>query len=736
MTTDSSIIKVTAGIIKSGNKILIARRKKGLHLAGFWEFPGGKIEENESPEFCLKRELSEELGIEVSVDEFFMENIHKYDDKTILLKSYKCRIESGEISINAHDKIEWITTSEIKNYKFAPADILFVTALANEHKFNRTVYSITDFLNIDVSIWGERLKEHINTCMGEAASYSQRKAWFDSFNILREQLEGITPNSDAKIIFEYELPRERGRRPDVLILSGNNFLVIEFKGYSNENAAQIDQVKHYARDLKNYHEKSHHLTIIPFLVLTSAHNVNKIVNNVKIVSGNLLGDVISKYVSDGFIKIREWFYSNYAPLPNLIQSAQLIFKENTFPQIKKASSAGIPKTLKLLNNIVSSAQKNNTHHLVLISGVPGAGKTLVGIQFVFESYKQEIEQKAVLLSGNGPLVNVLQASLQNKNFIQAVHGFLKEYAHSTNIPSEDVFIYDEAQRAWDSEKVAQSRREGNNSEPTDFITIASKKDHCVIVGLIGEGQEIHLGEESGLALWTEAIYNSNKEWNVHCPIKYKSYFKDSIIEEDDTLNLTVSLRTHQALMLQNWVTNLLDNELERLKQATIKLTNEEYPIYITRDLNVAKKYLIEKYAEEEEKTYGLIASSKSITLPKFGVRNDYNATKTFTPAQYFVDRNSPAYCKNFNSVVTEFACQGLELDMPILAWDADFTYQEGKWNDKKPNSKAKNSFELRKNSYRVLLTRGRDGLIIFVPNDSRLNTTFDFLKNNGCKILN
>jgi mutator protein MutT len=728
------MINVTAGIIEFDNTILIARRKDGKHLAGFWEFPGGKIEKGESPESCLKRELFEELNIKVSIDSFFMDSIHNYDEKTILLKSYKCKATSKDFSLNDHDKALWIKTSELTDYKFAPADTPFVNALLNEVKFNRTVYDIKSFLEVEVSLWGERLKQHINACMGETAVYSQRKAWFDSFNILRDQLKKI-PNADnAKIIFEYELPRERGRRPDVLILSGDNLLVLEFKGYSNENAAQIDQAKHYARDLANYHEKSQKLNTVPLLVLASASNVKKVVDNVHIVAGDVLHEVLSGFINNGYPNVREWFHSAYAPLPNLIQSAQLIFKEGKFPQIKKAASAGIPETLKELNNIVFRAKDTNSHHLVLISGIPGAGKTLVGIQFVFESYIQDIEQKAVLLSGNGPLVSVLQASLGNRNFVQGVHGFLKEYAHSTQIPSEDVFIYDEAQRAWDSEKVAQSKRIGSNSEPSDFVTIASRKEHCIIVGLIGDGQEIYLGEESGLSLWSEAIKNSNKKWNIHCPTKFRSFFDNLIIEENEKFNLTNSLRTHQALALQGWVGALLDNNLEVLQKNTIALKKEEYPIYITRDLEDAKNYLVEKYKGEENKTYGIIASSKSKILPKHGVKNDFNSTKNFTPAEYYVKKETAAYCTKMDTVVTEFACQGLELDMPIVAWDTDFTYNT-KWNDNYPNNKAKNSFELRKNSYRVLLTRGRDGMILFIPNDNKLNMTFDYLKNNGCKIL-
>ncbi|WP_053991286.1 DNA/RNA helicase domain-containing protein [Mangrovimonas sp. TPBH4] len=731
------MLRVTAGIIELDNKKLIVRRKEGKHLAGFWEFPGGKIEEGETPEACLKRELFEELGIEVSVEEFFMDNIHSYGEKTILLKSYRCKIISGDIGLKDHDKMGWLDPSEINNYKFAPADIPFVTALVNSTTFINTTYSLKSFLEVEVSVWGERLKKHILTCTGEQASYSQRKAWFDCFNILKEELSLLPQKTDpeqAKIIFEYELPRERGRRPDVLILSGNNLLILEFKGYSNENTAQIDQVKHYARDLKNYHQKSHELTIKPILVLAAAKQINKVVDGVNIVSGDLLHEVLRLHIACNFNNIREWYHCEYAPLPNLIQSAQLIFKENKFPQIKKASSAGIPETLQTLKNISIKSKENNSHHLVLISGVPGAGKTLVGIQFVYQSHNQTTQQTAVLLSGNGPLVDVLQYSLQNKNFIQSVHGFLKEYAHSTKTPSEEIFIYDEAQRAWDSEKVKQSRRTGSNSEPTDFVSIASKKDHCIIVGLIGDGQEIYLGEESGLELWAEAINNSEKQWYVHCPTKYSSYFETSALVLDDTFNLTTSLRTHQALVLQHWVETLLENDLIGLPNATKKLIEEDYPIYITRNLESSKTYLTQKYIGEEDKTYGILASSKSSILPRYGIKNDFNSTKSIHPAQYFANKSSTSYCKNLNACVTEFACQGLELDMPIVAWDKDFIYDE-KWLDKLPNHKAKNSFELRKNSYRVLLTRGRDGMIIYVPEDTGLDTTYAFLKNNGCKIL-
>ena len=165
-----------------------------------------------------------------------------------------------------------------------------------------------------------------------------------------------------------------------------------------------------------------------------------------------------------------------------------------------------------------------------------------------------------------------------------------------------------------------------------------------------------------------------------------------------------------------------------------KLIADDYSIYVTRDFEIAKSYVRNKYLDEPNKTFGLIASSKSIILPKHGIRNDFMSTKNLPVARYYVDTNHSAYCRNLNNVVTEFACQGLELDMPILAWDTDWIYNNG-WSDAKPNNKAKDSFQLRKNSYRVLLTRGRDGLIIFIPNESSLNNTYQVLIDSGCKTL-
>lgn len=123
------MIEVTAGIINKNKKVLIARRAPHKHLGGYWEFPGGKIEKNETPENCLTRELFEELGIKVHVDAFFMQNEHDYGEKQILLKAFFCTYLEGEIQLNDHDCIEWIDIRDFEKYNFAPADIPFIKTL-------------------------------------------------------------------------------------------------------------------------------------------------------------------------------------------------------------------------------------------------------------------------------------------------------------------------------------------------------------------------------------------------------------------------------------------------------------------------------------------------------------------------------------------------------------------------------------------------------------------------------
>ncbi|MEX1064072.1 MAG: (deoxy)nucleoside triphosphate pyrophosphohydrolase [Candidatus Paceibacterota bacterium] len=122
-------IDVTAGIINRNGKFLIAKRKKGKHLEGKWEFPGGKIEALETPEECLQRELEEEFGVKVAVADFVAESIFNYGDRVIRLLGYRAEYVSGDFKLNAHDEIKWITTDEFSKFDFAEADLPIIEKL-------------------------------------------------------------------------------------------------------------------------------------------------------------------------------------------------------------------------------------------------------------------------------------------------------------------------------------------------------------------------------------------------------------------------------------------------------------------------------------------------------------------------------------------------------------------------------------------------------------------------------
>jgi len=580
--------------------------------------------------------------------------------------------------------------------------------------------------------------------MNVPADESQILAWDHSFDILQRELKQLVQIKpaiqDYTIIFEYELPRERGRRPDVVIL-GPCVFVLEFKDYAKLLQAHSDQVAAYARDLKNYHAGSQSYDVLPILVLARAKDLISRDEDVIVLSPDHIADVFTVEYSlerGALIDPSQWLASEYSPLPSLISAARTIWDKQPLPQIKRALSAGIPETIAELISIAQSAKANDELHLALVTGVPGAGKTLVGIQLVYENHLEgsDIQNNAVFLSGNGPLVKVLQHALKYKIFVQDVHGFLKEYGGDTaKIPHEHIWVYDEAQRAWDAERVNEKRGHAT-SEPEDFLRLAERMNSwALMVALIGEGQEIHLGEELGLPQWNDALAKMQKQWIVHCPEKVAENFKlAKKLVTNNVLDLSVSLRSHLAEDVAQWISAILDGDLGHAKVLSDRVREQGFDVYITQDINVATNYVKERYKSQEDKRYGLLASSKAKNLPKWGIHNEYNYTKNMREGPWYNDPPSSFNsCCALRDVATEFSCQGLELDFPIICWGDDFLW-DGVWKSPPAKrSKAKDPHRLRVNSYRVLLTRGRDGFIVFVPPEIGMQSTCEVLKRAGVR---
>jgi hypothetical protein len=579
---------------------------------------------------------------------------------------------------------------------------------------------VSEFLATNPRSAAHRLGEQQRAHYGDASSAEQQRAWEHELEWLAAALHAIDGAEDWGLILEYELPFEGGRRPDVLVLAGDAVLVLEFKEAMRATRPFIDQVDAYARDLQDYHSACRDRLVRPILVLPNRGGLNETFEGIPIVGPDFLPATLRRLAGAGTQAVVDaWLDGSYAPLPTLVAAARRIFEHEPLPVIKRAESAGIPDLLEWLRALVEQAEKANERHLVLITGVPGSGKTLVGLQFVHMS--RGTEPEAVFLSGNGPLVTVLQDALHSTVFVRPMHNFDLEYGiRKRSLPPQNVFVFDEAQRAWDADKVLEHKSH-NRSEPEILIDVTSAVPHWgVAIGLVGEGQEIYVGEEAGIGQWAEAIAKAPVPFQVHVPPRLARTFEPSPVQVDQRLDLTLSLRTHRAERVQDWVGALLADQVASALRHAANLHDSGFDLYVTNDLLRAKRYAMRRYDDATEKRYGLLASSKARNLARIGIDNEYQATLRLKIGPWFnAPVSDPRSCCQLSQPVTEFQCQGLELDLPLICWGDDLGWVDGRWQSFRRTLKAKDSHQLRLNSYRVLLTRGRDGMIVYVPDNMR-----------------
>ena len=586
----------------------------------------------------------------------------------------------------------------------------------------------------------------------------QKNTWLYEINILKEILNGFDSNS--KILFEYTIPRI-GKRIDNVLLINNIIFLLEFKvGETSYNRNAIDQVLDYALDLKNFHKESHDKLIVPILVCSSAHardnNISayedKIIKPLLCNSQNLQETIlrILENYDDNSFDYNDWENSPYLPTPTIIEAAQALYSNHNVEEISRsdAGAYNLSVTTQKINDIIEYSKANNKKSICFITGVPGAGKTLAGINIANERHKFEENEHAVFLSGNFPLVDVLQEALARdekernntkkgealskvKSFIQIIHHYRDAYVGNDDIPTEKVAIFDEAQRAWTKEQIANfmSRKKGvlnfEYSEPEFLIsTLDRHKDWAVIVCLIGGGQEINTGE-AGLIEWFDSLRRSFSHWEIYVSnmITDDEYTRGHQVEElteglnvhiETELHLATSIRSFRSENVSAFVKQILDNNPTKANETLLNLN--QYPIKITRNLETAKKWVKNKARGTER--YGLLASSGALRLKPVGifVKNELSA-----PNYFLDDKDNVRSSYYLEDCATEFDVQGLELDWSIVAWDADFRYNGTEWtynrfNGSKWNKVNNESNKLYlKNAYRVLLTRARQGMIIYIP---------------------
>lgn len=606
----------------------------------------------------------------------------------------------------------------------------------------RAYYSskISNFINESQdSILGALVPKHQHTLEEQ-----QRNAWISQIQILKRELASFP---DGHVYFEFSIPR-MGKRVDNIVIINGIIFVIEFKVSSkNYDKKAQEQVIDYMLDLKNFHEGSHNKHLIPILVATKAPSTEK--NACLCTNEDSVGSLIKKELESlnkRDFDISSWEKSSYKPTPTIVEAAQCLYAGHNVAEISRsdAEAINLSKTSQTVEEIIKLSKKNHQKSICFITGVPGSGKTLAGLNIATSTSLLEKDEHAVFLSGNGPLVQVLQEALARdkkertgsskqeamrniKSFIQNIHHFRDEGLKDAKAPTEKAVIFDEAQRAWNQKKAQDFmiRKKGKErfpySEPEFLIKVMDRhEDWCVIICLIGEGQEINDGE-AGLAEWFASLNKSFPTWHIyHSPRITQSLLFNidkmpNPMHQNENLHLGVSLRSFRTEKLAEYVEAIINNNPTHA--ANIKKKLKDYPIFLTRDLSKAKDYI--KAINSGSTRYGMVASSNAIRLRPEGidVKRDIN-----TPYWFLNDKEDIRSSYFMEITATEFDIQGLELDWVICGWDINLQRKGYGWDYYKFSGtswKHINNEDDKKyllNSYRVLLTRARQGMIIFVPN--------------------
>lgn len=629
----------------------------------------------------------------------------------------------------------------------------------------RSYYSndVQSFLNQDnYSIFGE-----ITTNDQFSAEDLQKNTWNREIEILKRELSQFL---DGYIIFEYTIPRIGNRIDNNIIYKGIIFL-LEFKvGEKKYPSYAIEQVTDYAFDLSCFHKESHNRLLVPILISTKAHSVKQ---EIRISKDNVLETIccneyeIAKYITEVSLKFiqdeiipDDWINSLYMPTPTIIEAAQALYLGHNVEDISRndASAKNLNQTTKAINKIIDYSKANDRKSICFITGVPGAGKTLAGLNIAVERQKIAEDEHAVFLSGNGPLVDVLQealarddakrnhisrkeASRKVKEFIQIIHHFRDDAISVDTPPVEKVAIFDEDQRAWDEQNLTDFMKKKkhiedfNMSEPEFLISILNRhNDWAAIICLIGGGQEINKGESAGIYGWFDSLRNNYPNWDIYVSDKitddeyskghnFAEMTKNMNVNIIEDLHLSVSLRSFRSENVSNFVKALLDVDIDTAKRLYEQF-NSDYPVFVSRNLHKAKLWV--RSQAKGSQRYGLTASSGAKRLRKYGiwVQNKIEAMNWFLNG-----KNDVRSSFHLEETATEFDIQGLELDWTIVCWDADLRFENGDFKHLKfvgtkwQNIKSADNILYLKNAYRVLLTRARQGFVIFVPTGDETDMT-------------
>ena len=624
--------------------------------------------------------------------------------------------------------------------------------------------SIEEFNNACAdSILGELVKHFHGV-----APTTSIEAWEGEIAILKGVLSSYT-DRDGKIIFEYDIPR-LGKRIDVVLLLEGIIFCVEFKvGESRILEADVDQVLDYALDLKNFHKFSQDNPIVPILVATnyrdSSTNIQMSVYDDRVVNplvtgktgvAKLIAEVLHQFPNEVPVN-PDWIISPYAPTPTIIEAAKTLYENHSVENITRheADKVSTDRTIAYILDVIQHSKANQEKSICFVTGVPGAGKTLVGldvaIKQTYQGQDTPVEDEgAVYLSGNGPLVAVLNEALAQDNYkkakakgeskklsdsrrevsksIQIIHRYRDNMLAKIKNPVENgvleidplkaikmqksgygevehVAIFDEAQRSWTHKRIADYLKRGGTygnklkvpnfpmSEAAFLIwSLDQREDWATIVCLVGGGQEINTGE-AGISEWISALNEKFPHWNIYISPKLtEPEYAEGKVNEllEGNPNVTYAESLHLGVSLRSYRAE----KLSAFVHALLSFDDSAAQLYG----EIKDKYPIVLTRDMEKakqwlhekvrgtERTGVLVTKEAARFKPLGIH--ILASGDENAVHWFLEDKADTRSSNYlEDAATEIQVQGLELDYTCLLWDADMRYDNGSWRFYKFNGK-------------------------------------------------
>lgn len=661
---------------------------------------------------------------------------------------------------------------------------------------------IAEFLSVSASELIGRLSTAYAHSGFEMQRATQTLTWADDVVRLQNVLRAVADSSSVEvnwsILLEFPIPRKE-KRIDVVILAGDTILILELKS-SVQGEQSLRQAEEYALLLHYFHQPSERRRIVALVVspgpISTTPNLQRFLPIVEApaywippieqVSWDMLAARLLSLTTDSFVDPLDppsWDNGEYRPVPTIIQAALSLKAGLSIREVahSRAARHDVEKLTSFVTALVENCRRNNRFAICFVTGVPGSGKTLVGLNLAFGT--QPGQEPIHFMSGTGPLVQVLQAVLARdhqvregvradkakiyaKTLIENVHVFAKEYANDVQnrAPSNHVIIFDEAQRAWDR-KQNFNKFKRDYSEPEMLLKIMERhQDWAVVVALVGGGQEINSGE-AGLGEWGRALLSAGRRWAIYAspealeggsavagsqllPSKPEAPLE---LHKEPQLHLDVSVRSLKAESYSAWVNQVVEG---KASAAAALKAQEHFPILLTRSLSDLRLILRQNTLGESRR--GLVASSRATRLRADGLEPDSTFHQSYRWDHWYLAPSTDVRASSQLEVfATEFEIQGLELDWIGLCWGGDFVWSptrrdwlmrklwqgtKSKWTEIRDEQQQ----TYRRNAYRVLLTRARQGVVLYIPqgdasdptrNPNEFDATAEFLLSCGARLI-